>query len=219
MKRFKNFFLLFGIFIFFRRTNQEVGAENVSANITSTTPLTNPAMNRTFMIISLLTFPPICIIGQFILVYIVYIRKRKKYRSSFFIFLLLLIIAALYWLFLLIYEGVCLILDRCPGGELLNIILISSALFFYDMCMWSTLFVSFNRFSAIFFVNHYEQIFSKQMTRVYVAMVIVGSGLVNCPNWIYLLKYVMNLYVSNIQGRGCKNFFEQPLFVFSASYS
>lgn len=189
MKICKILFLFFCILTTVQKTSQE-DMEVISSNLTSSSIHSSPAVNRTFMIVCLLTIPPICIVGQLMLIYIVYIKKRKKYNSSFFTFLLLLIIAALYWLILLIFDGICLLLDRCPGGDLFNILITSNALFFYDMCMWSTLFISFNRFSAIFFLHSYDRIFSKRMTKIYVAVVIVGSGIVNCPNWIYLLKYV-----------------------------
>ena len=176
-------------------TNPTMTYSNVSKNKSSNVEVSNPpSVNRLFMLSCFLCFPPIEISLQLVLIYILYIKHRQKYTSPFFNILSLLIIAATYWCSYLLFEGLCQLFGECPGPELLNLIMTPIAVYMYLICMWGTFLVALNRFSAIFFFQSYERIFSKNKTRLYLALSFISSIFLNLPNWMYKIKYVSELH-------------------------
>jgi hypothetical protein len=167
----------------------------VSKNNSSNVEVSNsPGVNRLFMLSCLLCFPPVELSLQLVLIYILYFKHRQKYKSQFFNILSLLIIAATYWCSYLLFEGLCQLFGECPGPELLNLIMTPIAVYMYLICMWGTFLVALNRFSAIFFFQSYERIFSRNKTRLYLALSFISSIFLNLPNWMYKVKYVSELH-------------------------
>ena len=86
--------------------------------------------------------------------------------------------------------GFCLKNGECPISETFNAFQMCLAMMGCYGCMLLNLLMAWNRFSAVFFYNRYESLFTEKMVYVYIVMVYIVAICANIPSFVYGVKFV-----------------------------
>uniref|UniRef100_A0A914QGL6 7TM GPCR serpentine receptor class x (Srx) domain-containing protein n=1 Tax=Panagrolaimus davidi TaxID=227884 RepID=A0A914QGL6_9BILA len=112
----------------------------------------------------------------------------------------------MYWSWYFFYQGMCQLLGYSLFGELGNVIVATTAQYLFYVCMNMNLLFAFNRFSAVVYRHSHDRLFSNFNGLIYVALIYIGSAIMNIPGFMFLSKYYPEL--------GTFNYFHMPSVAF-----
>ena len=148
-------------------------------------------IHQNIMIFLLLSIPVFTIPTDCTVIYLLFFSKyKKKYGNVFYKFILVFTLVAIYWSCYFFYQGLCQLLGYSLFGELGNIIIATTAQYLFYVCMNMNLLFAFNRFSAVVYGYKHDIIFSNFNGLLYIAIMLVGSAILNIPGFMFLVKYV-----------------------------
>uniref|UniRef100_A0AC35ERG4 7TM GPCR serpentine receptor class x (Srx) domain-containing protein n=1 Tax=Panagrolaimus sp. PS1159 TaxID=55785 RepID=A0AC35ERG4_9BILA len=119
----------------------------------------------------------------------------------------------MYWSWYFVYQGICQILGYSLFGELGNTIIASIAQYLFYVCMNMNLLFAFNRFSAVVYGHKHETIFSTFNGLLYIALIYLGSAIMNIPSFMFLVKYYPELGTYNYLYMPSVDFLKASIYI------
>lgn len=112
-----------------------------------------------------IVMPFLCTFGFIVtvIVLIPIVRYRKKYFNPFYIFLIAIAILDCFCLLDLIYNALCSLQNKCPGGPLVEAIITDASWYFYYCTAFVYLCMAWNRLASVALYKHLAVVFSSRM--------------------------------------------------------
>lgn len=129
----------------------------------------------------------------YVIVLIPIVRYRKKYSNPFYLFLIAIAIFDCFNLLYSVFQGFCLYLSKCPGGNIINILFTDTQWYFYSATALVYLCTAWNRFSCVALYQYHIELFSSRMMLIYMIAAMLISALENIPIFTYHVNFYVDL--------------------------